>query len=126
MEIKHIIIPLLLLLASAVIAAPPEKPSKAWLMYERAERYGTMGNLVYKANVDAHWIGDTHKFWYRNDVRGKSEFILIDADTGTREVVKDIKQFKAAPKPDEKSKKPEQAQPQPADMKLVKKSITFS
>ncbi len=74
---------------NSALAATPAKKSKIWLAYERAERYGNMGNLVYKANVDARWVGDTHQFWYRNDVRGKSEWVLIDADTGKRTVYSD-------------------------------------
>ena len=72
----RILIAFLLLSTIPALAAPPAKKSKIWLAYERAERFGQMGNLVYKANVDARWVGDTHQFWYRNDVRGKSEWVL--------------------------------------------------
>lgn len=87
--ITRILIISLLLSTIPALAAPPAKKSKIWLAYERAERFGNMGNLVYKANVDPRWIDSTHQFWYRTDVRGKSEWVLIDADTGKRTVYAD-------------------------------------
>jgi len=70
-------------------AKPPKSIAKRPTIleaYKRAERFesGQMSKLVYKANVEAHWIGDSPRFWYRSDVRGKSEFILVDAERGTR------------------------------------------
>ncbi len=60
--------------------------SELWQRYERAERFGSpdMSRLVFKTRVDAHWIGTTSRFWYRNDVRGEREFILVDAAKGVR------------------------------------------
>jgi len=54
--------------------------------YQRAERFGSpeLGRLVYKARVEPHWIDGTPRFWYRNDVRGDREFVLVDAEAGTR------------------------------------------
>ncbi len=41
---------------------------------------------VYKARVDAHWLADHKAFWYRNDLAGDArEFILVDAEAGTRQ-----------------------------------------
>ena len=69
-------------------AAEGRSPRQAaiWKDYERAERFGSreMGRLVYKAEVRAHWIADRPAFWYRNDVRGEREFILINAERGER------------------------------------------
>lgn len=43
-------------------------------------------NTIYRASVDPQWFGDNTKFWYRNALsRGRSEFILVDAEAGTRE-----------------------------------------
>jgi dipeptidyl aminopeptidase/acylaminoacyl peptidase len=40
---------------------------------------------VYRDRVTAHWFADDTKFWYRNDLKDKTkEFILVDADKGTR------------------------------------------
>lgn len=41
---------------------------------------------VYRDKVEPHWFGDNTKFWYRVDLaEKKKEFILVDADKGTRE-----------------------------------------
>ncbi len=40
---------------------------------------------VYKARINPHWLDDNTRFWYRNDLKGStSEFILVDAEKGTR------------------------------------------
>ncbi len=33
----------------------------------------------------ATWIGDTHRFWYRKSVTGGNEFVLVDAETQSKE-----------------------------------------
>lgn len=78
--------------------AADSRDSAIWQAYQRAAWFSSdAGNrLVYKANVDARWIGDTHQFWYRNDVRGTREFILIDADSGTRKPAFDHARLAAA------------------------------
>ncbi len=41
---------------------------------------------VYKSSVDAHWLTDNTRFWYRNDLaHGTREFVLVDAEKGTRQ-----------------------------------------
>jgi hypothetical protein len=56
--------------------------------YRAAEQFEgpELGRLVYKARLEPHWIAGTSRFWYRNDVRGEREFILVDADAGTRKL----------------------------------------
>ncbi len=40
---------------------------------------------VYKATIAPHWFENNAKFWYRNDLRdGAREFIVVDAQQGTR------------------------------------------
>src|SRR5262249_7132103 len=40
---------------------------------------------VYKEKVTPHWFADGTKFWYRNDLKGGAkEFVLVDAEAGTR------------------------------------------
>src|SRR5688500_5955596 len=40
---------------------------------------------VYKAKVEPHWFANNTRFWYRNDLRGGAkEFVLVDAEAGTR------------------------------------------
>src|SRR5262245_29272658 len=46
--------------------------------------------LVSKARIIPHWIHQGKRFWYRNDSgKGKREFILVDAEKGTREAAFD-------------------------------------
>jgi dipeptidyl aminopeptidase/acylaminoacyl peptidase len=40
---------------------------------------------LYRDKVDPHWIEGTARFWYRNDLPGgKQEYVLVDAEKGTR------------------------------------------
>ena len=40
---------------------------------------------VYKARINPHWFQNNTRFWYRNDLRdGAKEFIVVDAEHGTR------------------------------------------
>jgi dipeptidyl-peptidase 4 len=44
------------------------------------------GSGVYRASVTPHWFADNTKFWYRNELPGGArEFILVDAERGTRQ-----------------------------------------
>lgn len=48
------------------------------------ERAGSRG--IYRAEVRPHWFADSTRFWYRNDLAdGAREFIVVDAERGTRE-----------------------------------------
>src|SRR5579872_1272096 len=41
---------------------------------------------AYRDRVDPHWFAGGNKFWYRNDTAaGNWEFVLVDANAGTRE-----------------------------------------
>jgi dipeptidyl-peptidase-4 len=40
---------------------------------------------LYRAKIDPHWFDHDNKFWYRLDLaKGKREFILVDAEKGSR------------------------------------------
>ena len=40
---------------------------------------------VYRDHVEPHWFADHTRFWYRNSLRdGASEFVLVNAEAGTR------------------------------------------
>ncbi len=54
--------------------------------YERAGQLvaQTQGK-VFKATVTPHWFDNNTRFWYRNDLKdGLREFVLVDAEKGTR------------------------------------------
>jgi dipeptidyl aminopeptidase/acylaminoacyl peptidase len=52
---------------------------------------------VYRAQVTPHWFHDNTRFWYRNDLAGGArEFILVDAEAGTRGAAFDHKKLAAA------------------------------
>src|SRR6266487_6850149 len=49
-------------------------------------RFGGRIEGVYKSRVTPSWFASNTKFWYRNDLSGGArEFILVDAERGTRE-----------------------------------------
>jgi dipeptidyl aminopeptidase/acylaminoacyl peptidase len=54
--------------------------------YERALNLRkTTANKVFKQRVNPHWLAGNTQFWYRNDLfDGAREFILVNAETGTR------------------------------------------
>jgi len=56
-------------------------------VYERANGLRELTeNKVYKMKVEPHWFGNNTCFWYRNDLSsGQREFIIVDAEAGTRE-----------------------------------------
>ncbi len=53
--------------------------------YERADQLqSNLKGLVFKKEIKAHWFNDSTRFWYRNDLRERKEFIVVDAEEGTR------------------------------------------
>ncbi len=54
--------------------------------YERAMHLrDATANTVFRDRVTPHWFAGNAKFWYRNDLAGDTrEFIVVDAETGTR------------------------------------------
>jgi len=47
---------------------------------------GRSAGGIYKARVTPHWFAGNTRFWYRNDLSGGArEFMLVDAERGTRE-----------------------------------------
>lgn len=55
--------------------------------YERALNLRKItANKVFKQRVIAHWLPGNTQFWYRNDLADEArEFILVNAETGTRQ-----------------------------------------
>jgi dipeptidyl aminopeptidase/acylaminoacyl peptidase len=51
---------------------------------------------VYKAQITPHWFQNNARFWYRNDLRaGAREFVVVDAEQGTRKEAFDHKKLAA-------------------------------
>src|SRR5437764_15271860 len=60
-------------------------------------RAGRGGGRVYKARITPHWFHGDTRFWYRNDLReGAREFIVVDAEKGTRDLAFDHKKLAVA------------------------------
>jgi len=52
---------------------------------------------VYKDRITPRWLTGNTRFWYRNDLAGKTkEFVLVDAERGTREPAFDHARLAAA------------------------------
>lgn len=59
-------------------------PAELLAAYQRAQQPSGQGR-VYKDRVTPHWLADDSHFWYRNDLKGGAkEFLLVNADAGTR------------------------------------------
>src|SRR4051794_24804105 len=54
--------------------------------YTRAESLlpHNLKKLVLSPQVVPNWIRDTEKFWYRNTTADGHEFLLVDAEAGTK------------------------------------------
>lgn len=64
---------------------------------ERRGRFGGPERGVYKARINPHWFHGDSRFWYRNDLRdGAKEFIVVDAEQGTRQRAFDHEKVAAA------------------------------
>ncbi|NJK42523.1 MAG: hypothetical protein HC937_02055 [Aquincola sp.] len=75
------------------MAAPPAAPR-----YDRAEQLLTWNStrLVTGDEIQAQWMKDGSRFWYRNKVRQGAEFVLVDPGRGTRELLFDNAKLAAA------------------------------
>ena len=72
--------------------APAAHPSP-----QRRGGFGQPPRGVYKSVVTPHWLTNGTQFWYRNDLRGGAkEFILVDAEKGTRHPAFDHRKLAAA------------------------------
>ena len=58
--------------------------------YQRAhDLQSKVKDLVVNVPGPAHWIGDSHHFWYAHSVKGGAEYMLVDADAGAKKVAFD-------------------------------------
>lgn len=53
-------------------------------------------DLVVNIPGPAHWIGESHRFWYAHSVKGGAEYVLVDADAGTKKIAFDHEKLSGA------------------------------
>jgi len=64
---------------------------------QRGPRAGLGDGLVYKSRITPHWFHQNSRVWYKNDLRrGAKEFILVDAESGSRKPAFDHEKLAAA------------------------------
>ncbi len=71
----------------AIVAPGQEMPTpeESQMSPQRRARGQRPPQGVYKDRIAPHWFGDGTCFWYRNDLSaGAREFILVNAEEGTR------------------------------------------
>jgi dienelactone hydrolase len=65
--------------------------------YQRGQQLQAKANgLVVNSPGAANWIGDSDHFWYTRSVKGGSEFVLVDAQAGTKKPAFDHDKLAAA------------------------------
>ena len=66
--------------------------------YNKADSLRTKAEgLVYRARLEPHWLENEPRFWYRNDLKGGTkEFVLVDAENGTKQAAFDHKKVAEA------------------------------
>jgi dipeptidyl aminopeptidase/acylaminoacyl peptidase len=65
--------------------ASPQQQQQTQRRGRGGGRFGGRVEGMYKSQVTPHWFADNTRFWYRNDLSGGAkEFILVDAEKGTR------------------------------------------
>ena len=91
------------LVMTAFIFASLLCPERAGAQGTRSDYERALGlreataNKVYRDRVRPQWFAGNTRFWYRNDLRdGKREFILVDAEAGTRQPAFDHERLAAA------------------------------
>src|SRR5437899_13054801 len=79
--LRWMVVPVVLLLP-----AIPQAVAQGTLEdYQRAQRFlpGNLRHSIYVADIAAHWIDKTNRFWYHRVSPKGSEFVLVDADHNT-------------------------------------------
>lgn len=84
----------MLTLISPMLSSATERDSIASLI-EKAEAYGeSLNGKVFRDSVDPNWSENGSRFWYRIETSSdKFEYVLIDPETETREVLFDPEQL---------------------------------
>jgi dipeptidyl aminopeptidase/acylaminoacyl peptidase len=74
-----------------------ERPVQDRPVQQRRGRFEVSMAGVYKGRITPNWFHDNTRFWYRNDLRGSArEFVLVDAEAGTRQAAFDHQRLAAA------------------------------
>jgi hypothetical protein len=70
-----------------LVVAPAALAQGTAADYERSAKLRNLTqNKVTRERVEASWLGDTHRFWYRVDLAdGAKEYVLVDAESGKKE-----------------------------------------
>src|SRR5438876_711365 len=73
------------LLLLCVLAGPQLRAQGSLQDYQRAQGFlpGNLRHSIYVADVSAHWIDKTNRFWYHKVSQKGSEFIAVDAEHDT-------------------------------------------
>ena len=82
----------LALMATFVHAQEPDAEEDLSLdaPQQRGGRGAGGDGLVFKDRITPHWFAENARFWYRNDLpKGAKEFILVNAEKGSREAAFD-------------------------------------
>ena len=86
--IKICLFAVLFFAAGSIFAAEQEqsRQSQNTTASQRRGRMGFSVQGVYKTRITPNWFAENTRFWYRNDLSGDTkEFILVDAEKGTRQ-----------------------------------------
>jgi pimeloyl-ACP methyl ester carboxylesterase len=83
--------------AGLLIAGGAEKSRGASEPQRQRGRFGQRDSRVLKERMTPHWLDRGRRLWYPNDLAGGArEFILVDAEKGTRERALDHARLAAA------------------------------
>ncbi|MEX2093669.1 MAG: prolyl oligopeptidase family serine peptidase [Pirellulales bacterium] len=66
-------------------STPPEPVVEARQVAPQQRWWEQVDKGVYKARIEPHWLGESPRFWYRNELRDdQREFTLVDAEKNTQ------------------------------------------
>ncbi|MGH9408932.1 MAG: hypothetical protein ACRD1V_05720, partial [Vicinamibacterales bacterium] len=92
MRIKRLLLFLVIVLAAPTVYAQGTQADYERALGLRKQYEALVGNVT-----DApHWIGTTHRLWYRRTITGGHDFILADADAHTKNPAFDHARIAAA------------------------------
>ena len=94
---KIVLVAFVVLASRGLSRAQSSAPDGSLDSPQQRRGFGPPERGIYKARITPHWFTNNIEFWYRNDLRGGAkEFILVDADKGTRQRAFDHDKLAAA------------------------------